>query len=659
MVSKTDEVSKTAEVTFHAPRPVTPEAPSASHVPSPMPDPRSNDDESTMVETIQEMESTHGDNDKERTKFDSKAYSPLHKNRILQALTVIKALSSPSVKSFVQDFGIERHGHQLPPPFYPAPPQQSVEPTTLSELEEDTTRSQTSVLFPHQLEHNIMFGGYPESDHSSPTIPLSAGSNGFPQPTPPSEITSSPTQSEYQGYGHASDVIGSSVSQDTISAPYYFTSGEQIYIPGQYDYDGIPIRYKHSITFDRAPQTLFTPSATPFSDQATQTHSPTSTRLPSERFELIQPLEFPENQLSDQLFHNSFLSHLFAHFDSQEYADCELNIQIRDSSTTLMLHSLLIGQSTTLRNLIKSGSRASRDGRTVLSLQSDNEYVTVPAIKAALQLCYGVPAIDAFKSYMPGLTDTSGEIDMPRYKAAAESQMDATLAFTAAGHILDLWNVSHYGALNVAMYISLETLEKILKFSLDGLTRLKDTIKLERLINAIADHNLDYDGGGTYSPYSNHILQNALVYIVANVSDYFILDIHAPTYPTLSPFPAISTPNSTRSSSRSGLNCIQFGDFPSENVETPTKEDTLLSSCLLSIPFVLLKHILDRLDQTVSQRVSKPIVSERERRRLANVKIWTQLETYSEHDFPELSHWEEFICSDNSYCTVERRWTAL
>ena len=568
---------------------------------------------------------------------------------------------SPPLNSFVQDFGIERHGHQLPPPFYPAQPRQVVEPTPPSELEEDTTHSQTSTLFPHQLEHSIVFGGCPESDHSSPTVSLSATPNGLPQPTPPSGITS-PTRSDYQGYSQTSHVNIPSMTSDAISPPYYFTGGEQMYMPVEYGYNGIPVQYRHATHFvDQGPQSQFAPPTTPFNDQATQTQTPESETLPIEHYGASQPpLDFVDDPFPPLKCSKSLLSHLSEHFNCQEYSDCELDIQAKGFNVTIMLHGLLIGQSTTLRNLIKLAPTVSKGGRTIISLQLLDKYITIPAVMAALQVCYGVTALDAFKSFSSDPTGYLRGINMPDFEQTKiESQMDVTLAYLAAGHVLDLWNVSHCGTLNVMMFMSLETLEKVLSFSLDGLTQLEDTTKLQRLIDTIAKGSLDHEDGGTYFPYSNQILQTAIEYIVTNLSEYFLLDTFAPTFPSLSPFPAVSTLNLTRSSSRSRLSFIQFGDFPSEKLETPIREDTVLSSVLLSVPFILLKHILNRLDRTTSQRISKPIILERERRRMANVKIWMQSGSHSDCGFPELSHWEESIFSDDSFFTIERHWTDL
>ena len=583
--------------------------------------------------------------------------------QVLQELNSnsFKDFPSPPLKNFVQDFGIERHGHQLPPPFYPAQPNQVVEPTPPCELEEDTTRSQTSTLFPHQLEHSIVFGGCAESDHSSPAVPLSATPNGFPQPTLSCEIIS-PTHSDYQGYSETSHVDIPSMTSDAISPPYYFTSGEQMYMPMEYGYNGISIQYKHPTHFvDQAPQPQFAPSTTPFNDQATQTQTPESDPFPIEHYGVSQPpLDFVDDPFPHQKCSKSLLSHLSEHFNCQEYSDCELDIQANGFNVTIMLHGLLIGQSTKLRNLIKLAPTVSQGGRTIISLQLLDKCITIPAVIAALQVCYGVTALDAFKSFSSDPTGSLRGIDMPHFEhTKIESQMDVTLAYLAAGHVLDLWNVSHCGTLNVIMFMSLETLEKVLSFSLDGLMQLKDTTKLQRLIDAIANGSLDHEDGGTYSPYSNQILQTAIEYIVTNLSEYFLLDTFAPTCSSLSPFPAVSTPNLTRSSSRSRLSFIQFGDFPSENFETPMREDTLLSSCLLSVPFILLKHILDRLDRTISQRISKPVILERERRRIANVKSWMHSGSYSACALPELSHWEESIFFDDSFFTIERRWTDL
>lgn len=162
---------------------------------------------------------------------------PEGKKAFRGAAPVLEALISVTVGSTqppntIQDFGIEKHGFKLPPPFYPRnalpvamsndfPPTDSttdvVDPSPRSPREgnEDTLVQQDRKMNHHSLraEASSFHAPAPPSDLTV----LSVGSPGSvsgpaqtqpfaPRPTPSTNATSSPTQSTRGGYGHAHNI---------------------------------------------------------------------------------------------------------------------------------------------------------------------------------------------------------------------------------------------------------------------------------------------------------------------------------------------------------------------------------------------------------------------------------------------------------------------
>ena len=530
------------------------------------------------------------------------------------ANTLIDVQSSP-VKHITQDFGIERHGHQLPPPFYPAGSCSIPDTTALNESEDGSTTSAPSTFFQYPLDRTIVFGGYVDSDRSSPTPPQSAASTVFAQPTPPSDVPSSPAQSTYQGYGHVKRVRRRSVTSTPpklTDYPYDFPSSQQVYVPLTYGYGVAPNPYDtQTPLMPGGSQPPFTPSATPFRDHSLQYSGPIQGTMFDARYtptsQLIKVVEERQHTI-DVESTTALVSHLYRNFDVPEYADCVLEIQVGRQFASLRLHALLIGRSPTIRTLFDSATGFTETGRNQLSLRTSDQFVTIPAIVSALQVFYGKSPTDL----TPGL-NWAPILDSER--ADGSSSIDFALAYTAAGFILQIPEVINSGVDVVVSSLSLNILEKVLTFALDGFAR--PTNGSARRNSLSEDENKDaltFDYG-TYAPYSGRVLEATLQFLVLNFPTDFLLDVTAPTLKSLCDSLTAEQVQQSVSSSRSRLSCIQFGDFPSEISEPPSAENTLLSSILFSVPFLVLEHVLDHLEQSVSQRLSEPITKERERRR--------------------------------------------
>lgn len=578
-------------------------------------------------------------------------------NRPTDCFTVSRA--SPSKRS-TQDFGIERHGFQLPPPFYPANSRRMAESTTLLEAEE-RDRSHTSFTFSQPFDYGIRFGGYVESDQSSPALPPSTISAAFPQPTPPSDVTSSPNHSAYQGYGHAHHPSVPSLPSKPTSQPREYPDGQPIFVPLDYSYDADPVSYKHSTPYmTNSSQQPFEPSATLFRDQSAQFSLSTQDSLPAAQQSVsecsIGPAETIQHN-TNGAFLMALTSHLSQHFDHPEYADCELEIQVSDEFAELKLHALLIGRSPTIRGLFDSATGPSETGRTRLSLFTSDGFITVPAIVSALRVCYGQPPSDGLCSSFsngPNVPGWTGSLQSN--EANLTYRTDSALAYLAAGHLLQLPEVCSCAIPTIENCLAYKTLERILSFAIDGFTYPIDETSHRNHSNRDEMKDLITLGRMSYAPYSGFVLIAAVHFIVVNFPNSFVLDTSAPTFMSLNQFPVTESPSSRVRPPKSRLSSIKFGDFPLETFELPKEEDTILSSTLISVPFLVLMHILDGLGDSMKQRILRPVVEERERRRLLVLEKRKASDVQEEFGIWITGCWEESIVGTEPNLTATRRW---
>ena len=172
---------------------------------------------------------------------------------ILHANQVLDQNERPT--THLQDFGIEKHGFQLPPPFYPSHPTPAFPPAAYSALAEPSGLQLAS------LDTNVgkEEDGRVEQEgvsHSSSSMP-SKVSSVIPcsHPTPPEDVAPSPTESSYQGYGHA---------QFTPFYPQPTPPTEASISPAHSTYQG----YGHA-----QPISFHPPPSSPFNDPSSPTES--------------------------------------------------------------------------------------------------------------------------------------------------------------------------------------------------------------------------------------------------------------------------------------------------------------------------------------------------------------------------------------------------
>ncbi len=387
---------------------------------------------------------------------------------------------------------------------------------------------------------------------------------------------------------------------------------------------------------------------------------------------LTQPItEAPAN-------HTSLTAYLLDQFDNEKYADIRLEV-IRKKDGLVMaefkLHSLLMAQNTLWQELLSHSSRE-QDGLKLLQLRTNDRFITSQAIEAALRIFYGEPPhlfmgsclhIDFSKSS----TDT------------ALIWMEKALAFAASGYLLGLDEVITRGLHIASSILNWDNIEKALCFALDeGLDPNLDPDHALRVESLLSSTNTSADcippaingvsasraglGPGFRTPQSKAggirrspvFLLQCLDYIALQFPMSWDLDVSAYPLAEIDRLPAEAKAHSPSNKSR--LSKIRFGDCPPELHSISRHRDSVLSSILLSLPFIPLKHILDQLAEPTRSRIIRSIIDERERRRMQVLKegdgVWSRW-IIDAHTWACLG-WEEYVFpTSDSYLAIGRRWT--
>lgn len=376
--------------------------------------------------------------------------------------------------------------------------------------------------------------------------------------------------------------------------------------------------------------------------------------------------------------------HLLQQFNVEEYADCRLTLvheNLRFEKTTWSLSSLLLAQSRKLRDLLKSCG-PSEEGKRHLEIRLTDRFVTPWAMNSALRVLYGEGP------QMSTLTMITSTFD-----ANADPwtvQMDGCLAFAAAGHVLGLEDVAIHGLQVASLLIHWDNLEHALSFALEsgpnrGTSASADVIPhsayspvWSREGNSSSAVNLsppdsstetkpDRDEGiSSASSYTGEVrsaqdLQmRCLQWMASNLDDFWQFDPSARPLAEVDRLPTTAESRSPLFKSR--LSRIQFGDHPSEMHAKASDRNFLVSSILLSLPFVALKYMLDLGTQSLVRQIHA-IVEERERRRqivLQSKSVpWSQRLAAREHEWAEVGYTEWVETNGDGQVSLARTFTGI
>lgn len=608
----------------------------------------------------------------------------------------------------------------MPPPFVPAG-----HPDTTIATQNDSPKfapPHMSFNGQHHMHHahpsngSLMFGGYPESNNSSPAPPPSAGNM---PPYPPFS-----PQHHQHGAGRHAPHLSNGAHPQTVPNGYspmgpppgYFQRqegfgnqvavaefGRRQHLPGNLSF-GIHEGYSPSATpvgFD-ARVNAYDPS-TPHSLPGSQSsapvenengpafysHYPTAVisngtnghvdevRLYQQPRPKPRTGSQPMPQAANFSTHvngqppipmdhlDGLVSYLQSQFADPSFADYTLELRYSDDRAPPVRipgHNIMLARSPTLKSIMLH--QAHNDGLMVrtLLIESDDRFLRSDGFWMAVQRLYGGPLLDmgVLGSINPS-PNTQSSSPMPGTPA---DRFQLALGYAAAGQILQIPPVVSRGIEIASHFISWNTVEKALDFALDGGLDSQWTGQ---------NGQVQEQTSSTYGPAVNMLIHSALSFAITSFPAGFRLDTsveHSPRNQRLPP-----VPESRPTGHNHRLSFIKFGDHPSEETSKTSSVNyitTVLSRILLELPFHLLKYVLEssRLGNVqgwattvLRQEVMHAVVEERERRR---IKIHAS--SVSNHERKTLTRdwdavgWEESVQpldGNEAAPTLSRTWVGF
>lgn len=337
--------------------------------------------------------------------------------------------------------------------------------------------------------------------------------------------------------------------------------------------------------------------------------------------------------------------HLLDNFNVNEFSDCHIHVyhtNRRFSPVEFWLHSLMIARSPRLRYMLKNNHPVlDNHGRRHLQLTLADRFITPSALYSALKTCYGEDP-SAF---------TGSMLSRQSRAEYSRSWLIECLAFAAAGHLLQLTGVVLRGLEIASKILNWDNIEKALSFALEGgphrghdpsvfvvpTSRPSYSTDSSPTTNRILtptssqDPASDVPSQNGSAETTHAVTQESQAVCCASDLLARCLRLIATTFPAswefqryarpLADIDRLPTTAESRSPlSKSRLSKIQFGDLPSENAVKSSDQDTLISSIMLSLPFVHLYSLLEQMrisarDFAEFQKNIRTIIEERERRR--------------------------------------------
>ncbi|EME41381.1 hypothetical protein DOTSEDRAFT_73711 [Dothistroma septosporum NZE10] len=336
--------------------------------------------------------------------------------------------------------------------------------------------------------------------------------------------------------------------------------------------------------------------------------------------------------------------HLCSQFENPELADCHLQISDEAGGRRYFDgHKIVLARSPTLLAIV-------RESVAPMSVALKNKVhvelkgrVVERTFMDALRFLYGgaLPDLGAFHS--------AGD------KVSVEARLDLAFKYIATGAWLNLTAFAHHGVEICSSLLHWETIPSTLAFTLEGglgqMWPIKDGLddgSEEKSSTCSSDDSFsrpEAGGAPRHDPYSSALLHRALNYIVHQFPPNFYLDQAAPQLPATPRLPTQSPTHESKSSrSDPRLSSIRFGEVSSagEDHQRPSYGTTNISSILLSLPFPLLKFLLehpllcDRLGPDTVSSIMRQVITEREVRRQ---KALSQARTID----ADVLYWEETV----------------
>ena len=383
--------------------------------------------------------------------------------------------------------------------------------------------------------------------------------------------------------------------------------------------------------------------------------------------------------------------HVLQNFDVAAFADCRVVIvhtANRFHPMKLSLHSLILAQSPTLRGLFANGHYSyDFDGLKLIVLRLSDPFSTPFALDFAFRVLYGIAASEF----------TGPNFHVARYRTKADyslTWMLESLAFASAGCLLQLTPVKLRGLEIASKIVNWDNIEQALSYALDSVNfGLGGTLPARAPENVYSANNSVSSATATIltpatsqdsskgspeatslrnaanenSKGSSHfhltcaedLLRHCVHYVAEHVSDQWQLDCTAKPLRHLNRLPWTDESKSTQAKAR--LSKIQFGNLPMETSSPFSSQDSLISSLVISLPFVPFKALVDLGNEAI-QRTLPGIVREREARR--KILLQSHSVSQAEKEAAVQGDWNEVVYTERvdvvgGRSTLRRAYTGL
>lgn len=593
------------------------------------------------------------------------------------------ATNSPELaRKPTERFDMRQIRTELPPAFVPSAEQHTPRSNASSQSTRPPTMS-THAHISHPSTSSIVFGGH-DSSSSSPAPPQSAGSAYNPPSFPSFGGASAPPFNPSGHAHHTSEPHGPRMFHPGFQPPAQQWHSRPGF--GQAPPPGPPHHSHAHMPFRYPPREAFTPVDSPrangkLSRSASQASSAAADQ-PRSAHALQSPLGLDSNQEPRTAFppppHNrqfhhqmqpppppqmqppdvasqmdnaeTLRQHILSQFANSNSADCNITFVegLGGAQQSFSGHRIILGRSPKLLELLSNAPSSASSGTLEVELSLGGGRVKLAMLNEALKYVYGGSLLQ-LDHHRP--SSSAGE------RAVANiERMETALSYVATGLWLKMPVIAARGLEVAGSVLHWDTIPTALTFALEGGLSQAWTVddgSEDPFSAASSDDSLgrsEITGSPSYDPYSTALLQRIVDFTIHVFPPNFYLDSTAPqleSCPRLPSLPQLTGHESRPSISDPRLSQIRFGEIP----VGPSFTTTTISSILLSLPFQVLKAVLEhfilaaRLGPETAASIMRQVVAERERRRTKAQQARTAGKVSSSTD-PQLLqnlYWEELV----------------
>ncbi|KAI9805479.1 MAG: hypothetical protein M1825_000730 [Sarcosagium campestre] len=340
-------------------------------------------------------------------------------------------------------------------------------------------------------------------------------------------------------------------------------------------------------------------------------------------------------------------TYLLSMFGKTDLADFTLELRHTSDSTrslSIPVHSLIVARSPRLKALMSKAQESEKSKH--IMLETSDRFIRPEAFRLALQSLYGSPLFD--------LNYCTKSFSLQK----AHKKTEFALAYAAAGHLLDVSSITAQGVKVVSDLLQWDTVDLAIAFATEGVYNAPLLAEISRhaserqssksperhppssesscvgnashsATSSSASSTSSHEGlrgladvKGAYGAASHRLLFECMDFITHNFPADFVLSTTIGQSKAQLRFPAAAHFHLSASEARPST--VQFGDQPRQRSPRSTPMWTAMSRVLLSLPFELLKLILESLelgsavggvDARARERAARSIIAEREQRR--------------------------------------------